>query len=273
MFVSEFVDQPPSWVKPVRSWNPLHDDLRASRLSSYLGVTDGKLSAVLDARRACTEEEVALHEHLGDTILAPGFPCVAARSVMNRKNYRMGLYPALGSIDAAAGVCNDLYEFAHEMRTANGAFTSFIAAFRLPHIHNEMDFENLLWQQLQRMHEVDARYFPWDASVSRDPAHPNFSFSIGGCAFFVVGLNPSASRRARRTRLPCVVFNPHAQFETLRAQGKFEQLQHAIRQRDMDFQGSINPVLTDFGEQSESRQYSGRSVPAQWRCPFAPHDN
>jgi hypothetical protein len=33
-------------------------------------------------------------------------------------------------------------------------------------------------------------------------------------------------------------------------------------------QGSLNPNLADFGEQSEARQYSGRATEADWVCPF-----
>ena len=43
---------------------------------------------------------------------------------------------------------------------------------------------------------------PWDPRVSDDPANPHFAFSVGGTAFFVVGLHPQASRIARRTPCP-----------------------------------------------------------------------
>ncbi|MEP6902345.1 MAG: YqcI/YcgG family protein, partial [Actinomycetota bacterium] len=29
-----------------------------------------------------------------------------------------------------------------------------------------------------------------------------------------------------------------------------------------------NPNLSDFGTQSEARQYSGRAVEHEWKCPF-----
>ena len=32
----------------------------------------------------------------------------------------------------------------------------------------------------------------------------------------------------------------------------------------------MNPALKDFGTQSEARQYAGRAVPPDWRCPFHP---
>jgi hypothetical protein len=48
-------------------------------------------------------------------------------------------------------------------------------------------------------------------------------------------------------------------------------MQEAIRQRDIALQGSINPVLARFGEASEARQYSGRAVESNWKCPFHHH--
>jgi hypothetical protein len=45
-------------------------------------------------------------------------------------------------------------------------------------------------------------------------------------------------------------------------------MQQTIRRRDIALQGSTNPMLSDFGEQSEARQYSGRAVDAGWSPPF-----
>lgn len=210
-----------------------------------------------------------MHRRFRDQLFSREFACVAARSVLNRRTYRMGVYDTLGSTQAAFGLCHDLYEFNHEFAASAQPFTSFVAAFRGPRIVEESAFEALLWQQLQRMHGIDARYFEWDRAVSKDPDSPKFSFSIGGRAFYVVGMNPCASRRSRRTSGECfLVFNGHDQFETLRESGRYGQLQKAIRERDIACQGSINPMLDDFGATSEARQYAGRAVPAGWRCPF-----
>ena len=45
-------------------------------------------------------------------------------------------------------------------------------------------------------------------------------------------------------------------------------MQYTIRAREVALQGSINPMLSDFGEESEARQYSGRTVPDDWVPPF-----
>jgi FPC/CPF motif-containing protein YcgG len=45
-------------------------------------------------------------------------------------------------------------------------------------------------------------------------------------------------------------------------------MQETIRTRDLALQGTINPMLSDFGERSEARQYSGRAVEENWQAPF-----
>ena len=207
-------------------------------------------------------------EELHDKIMGEGYPCVGARSAFNRGNYRVGLYSELGSPDTANALCHDLYDFCREFPKVGDDFVTFIAGFSDPEIESEMHYEQLIWRQLQLMHEIDHRQFGWDTSVSADPADPQFSFSIGGRAFFIVGLNPRASRKARTVTRPTLVFNLHDQFERLRERGKFEKFMKMIRARDIAYQGYLNPVLKVFGESSEARQYSGRAVPDDWACPF-----
>ncbi|MBA3796937.1 MAG: YqcI/YcgG family protein, partial [Chloroflexi bacterium] len=44
-------------------------------------------------------------------------------------------------------------------------------------------------------------------------------------------------------------------------------------QREVALQGSINPMLSDFGTRSEARQYAGREVDEEWRCPFTKREH
>ncbi len=125
-----------------------------------------------------------------------------------------------------------------------------------------------MWAQHQSLHELDRQQFGWDSSVSSDPEESNFSFSFAETSFFIVRLHPQSSRLSRRFRLPTIIFNAHAQFERLRELQQFERLQQTIRARDLKLQGSLNPNLSDFGTQSEARQYSGRAVEENWKCPI-----
>ncbi len=96
-----------------------------------------------------------------------------------------------------------------------------------------------LWRQLQFLHDIDPE--PWNPQVSSDPADRDFAFSVGGTAYFVVGLHAQASRLARRAPFPTLVFNLHDQFSELRQAGGYERMRDTIRARDERLQGCVNP--------------------------------
>jgi FPC/CPF motif-containing protein YcgG len=73
---------------------------------------------------------------------------------------------------------------------------------------------------------------------------------------------------ARRFPNPTLVFNLHDQFERLREEGRYEKMREKILTRDKEIAGDINPMLARHGEASEARQYSGRQVGPEWKCPF-----
>ncbi|KJJ37891.1 hypothetical protein MB09_12680 [Aequorivita vladivostokensis] len=199
-------------------------------------------------------------------ILEENHPCIMANTVFQMEKFQLQSYGTLGSKNTAQALWEDLKEYIAHYDFGNKDFESFLAVFPETEVVSELEFENLLWRQLQYLHERDTE--PWDPTVSDDPENPNFSFSIGGRAFYVVGLHPKASRKARRAPYPTLVFNLHSQFEQLREMGVYQKVRDKIRERDTALQGNINPVLEDFGERSEARQYSGRNVGGSWKCPF-----
>lgn len=217
-----------------------------------------------------TEIENDSAERLVTSFIAePTFPCVGAKSALNKHRMRFGHYVALCDETAVAKQCEDLLAFSDEFPQPGAVPVSFVATFDAADV-NEAEFESLMWRHIQLMHDDDRRRFAWDPSVSADPAHNDFSLSIAGRAFFVVGMHPNASRLARRAPLPCLVFNFHDQFVSLKESGKYRSLQSTVRARDTVLQGSVNPVLARFGDASEARQYSGRAVEGNWVCPFRP---
>lgn len=206
---------------------------------------------------------------LGEMILADQYPCVGARSVFTRKTAHIELVDELADPDSRG-----LYEALSRYATTVGqevddsTFVSFVAAFRGPEVGSEAEFERLLWEQLRLLHALDAYDDQdWAPEVSSDPANPHFAFSIAGVGFFVIGMHPSASRIARRTPWPVLVFNLHRQFEAMRGSGMYPRMRDTIRRRDVRLQGSVNPMVADHGEISEARQYSGRKVSPSWRPP------
>jgi FPC/CPF motif-containing protein YcgG len=208
------------------------------------------------------------HRQFRQLVLAPDFPCLGAKAAFNDETYAFAVYPELGSEEATAGLCRDLCEFRQikDKITGENRYATFVAVFRGPLGLDEAQFEELLWRQLRQLHCADV--CEWDRNVSADPEDPQFSFSFAGQAFYIVGMHANSSRVARRFPWPALIFNPHEQFERLRADGKWKRMQEAIRARDVALQGSVNPMLSDFGEESEARQYSGRAVERDWAAPF-----
>ncbi len=198
-----------------------------------------------------------------------GHPCLGARSVVHRGAYEVRVYGQLGSRSSAAALCDDLSSFSAHV--VADQLTSFVAVFQAPTAMTEPRFSALLWRQLQSMHDLDHTRCSWDERVSSDPESPHFSFSVGGRAYFVVGLHAGSSRWARRFAWPALVFNPHEQFVAMRESGKYERVRSMIRGRDAALQGSVNPVLRDHGIRSEARQYAGDPVADAWRCPLDVH--
>lgn len=215
------------------------------------------------APRHAAEVHAALRAVLHD----PEFPCLGAKSLVNQGGYRFGFYGELAAPCTTAGLAHDLTRFVEERPSIGTEFSSYIAAFSGPKVIEPVEFEALLWDQLSALHEAGKPYFRWSAAVSSDPSDPMFSFSFAGQPFFVVGLSPSSEHWARRFPWPTLVFNDHFQFEKLRKEQRFDRLRDAIRDRDTALHGEENPMLADYGSHSEARQYAGRIVGPDWKCP------
>lgn len=208
-----------------------------------------------------------LINHFEAFIAADSFPCVGAKSALNRGQiiYRVENDLRCGPVASTVAA---LQQFSQAYDSDSPLFRSVVVLFRQPAMLTEDAFESALWQYLRILHHADAVHHEWDPRVSKDPMSADFSFSVGGRGYYVVGLHPGASRTARRFLRPALVFNLHDQFERLRSEGKYAPIRDTIIKRDTRLEGSPNPMLKPFGASSEARQYSGRAVDDQWTCPF-----
>ena len=205
-------------------------------------------------------------EEFDKFIIEQDHPCIMAQTVFSMGKVDFHEYTGFGSPEAAERILDDLKKYLAGYDFESNEFLTFLAVFRNEENFLEKEFEQLLWRQLEFLHEADDQ--PWDHRVSLDPENSNFSFSLGGRAFYIVGMHPNSSRLARRSPYPALAFNLHWQFEKLREMNAYTTVRDKIRERDSALQGHINPMLRDFGEASEARQYSGREVGADWKCPF-----
>lgn len=236
-------------------------------------VNSGNFSAACRlARMHATLVQPETRDH-GDDFLAkindPAFPCVGAKSAAARGMLSIIHARSLISAWDDLRIHRALLEWSWRYRSEEGGLRSLAVIFDGPEDLDEKAFEDAMWARLQSFADKDA----WlgqtpDARVSGDPDDPHFSLSFGGQAYFVVGLHPHASRPARRFPKAAMVFNLHDQFERLRAEGKFEGMRAKIIARDVALAGTPNPMLDRHGDASAARQFSGRAVGDDWRCPF-----
>jgi FPC/CPF motif-containing protein YcgG len=203
-------------------------------------------------------------------IAQEGFPCMAAKTAVARGQIEFFHATAIDCPAHDKALLEALTRFGKPSSESASPFHSFVALFPDSPVQTAEAFERSLWRRLQRLHDLDAKESAWDDSVDSDPHSPDFSMSLGGNAFYVVGLHPGSQRRARRFPITALVFNLHRQFEQLRAEDRYERFSEAIIERDVAFHGWANPMLDEHGDASEARQYSGRVVPDDWVCPFKP---
>jgi FPC/CPF motif-containing protein YcgG len=196
------------------------------------------------------------------------FPCVAAKAALAHDQIRVMVCDHIACPKDDWAIVQFIYDFVDDYRHTQKIYSSAIVIFEGPVECSEEYFDSMMWQRLQSISDLDAGQYGWKAGISRDPTSPNFSFCMKGEPFYILGLHPGSSRKARRFQFPALVFNPHDQFEKLRDTGKYAVMKTTVRKRDEIFSGSINPMLSDFGEASEVLQYSGRVYDKSWKCPF-----
>lgn len=196
------------------------------------------------------------------------FPCVAAKAALNKDQMKLFVAGHMACPKDDQEILNFIYEFVDHYRNAENHFhTACIIFSEMPDL-DEQTFERLLWMRLQALSDLDAKNYAYDKRVDSDPDSDTFSFSLKEEAFFIIGLNPANSRAARRFKYPAIVFNPHAQFEELRALKRYDKMKNIVRKKDIALSGSINPMLQDYGDASEVYQYSGMKYDNSWKCPF-----
>ena len=218
-----------------------------------------------DLASAPEDEIVAALETM---VMHADFPCLGAKSVFRRGTVVHSVLDDMDDPSVTTTLLERLAAFGSDVEGSPG-FHSLMATFRRPRHGSEAAFESSLFRLLQRLHDADSE--SWAKGVGSDPHDAHFAFSVAGTAYFIVGLHPLASRVARRAPLATLVFNPHAQFEALRADGRFDGMRTTIRRRDEQLQGFVNPMVADHGDSSEARQYSGRQLPPGWQPPLHVH--
>lgn len=208
-----------------------------------------------------------------DFLSAKGYPCVGAKVAQNKKQIELHSFDNIQSDSEDNLILAQLYDFIARYNQQQRIFFSFVCVFTQCDVGSEIGFERALWARLQGLHNKDCRKHGWDPRVSNNPDSNDFSFSLGGQAFFIIGLNPFSNLKSRKFQYPAIVFNLHSQFQKLKDENKFQSMRAQIRKNDKVFCGHVNNTLADHGDESEARQYSGRVIGSNWQCPFSQRSN
>ena len=190
---------------------------------------------------------------MSELITKKNYPCMAAVKSLFKNDYEIGIYKDFGSMNSSLQLATDLMNYAKNYEITKSPYFTFWAVFSDAQDMTDEDFEARLWKELSGL--ASRPEFPqeWDPQFSSNPEDKNFCFSLGGQAFFVVGLHKNSVRDSRKFQYPTLVFNLYEQF----------------RQRDEKFQGYANPVVVENGNDWEAIQFSGRHNTNEWKCPFA----
>lgn len=209
-----------------------------------------------------------VHQQLKETVLQKDYPCVAALRAIEREDYVVGLYGALGRSRRWRELRQDLLAFLAEQGRSGSPYRTMFAIFPESGPLTEGAFETAMWAELSGLTSEETRSTDWAEGSVSEANDQAFVFSLGGQALFVVGVHPASSRRGRRFPFTGLIFNAFSQFEVFEQRGTYERMVAINRARDIAFDGSVNPMVERHGNQWEAIQFSGQKNPDDWKCPF-----
>lgn len=207
-------------------------------------------------------------QDISSLVFGDNYPCIAALKTLSTRQYEVGVYGTLGEGVHSQRLASALLAYRDKQKQTDSLELAYFAVFPELIQMDEEDFEQRLWQELFYLTEVPSIDHTWDPAFSNNPNDKNFCFSLGGTAFFVVGLHLNSSRLSRRIRYPTLVFNVYEQFKTLAGRNRYHPMIQANRKRDLMFQGNVNPMSEKYNDVWESIQFSGRDNKENWICPF-----
>lgn len=205
---------------------------------------------------------------LAEFILQKNYPCIAAVQALHRNEIIFDQYSGFGAGEDSLKLVTKLLEFRDRQKHNQEQFLTYVAIFDDQANLSEEEFELALWRELSAVWSHPEQAGSWDTRFSDDPLDQRFCFSVGGEAFFVVGMHPQSSRISRRYPRVAIAFNLYSQFSDLMETGRYQEMVRLNRNRDIKFQGSINPMVEKYHDLYEPIQFSGRANTDDWRCPF-----
>jgi uncharacterized protein len=207
-----------------------------------------------------------LHSMLRGMCYHDSYPCHGTIPVFRYGNERVAVFDSMDRCNIEE-VCYVLCKFYMEYLAGEpGNELTFFLMFSELKNWKRKKFRREFWILLKKIAKMQAEYFGYAEGYSPVLNDSNFSFSFAGVSTFIAAFFNDSPRVSRRFGYTTLVFNIREQFNKLKAEGKFEAFKSAVKKREEKVQNNFNTNLSDFGSESEWRQYD--SIDTQSACPF-----
>ncbi|NQV91781.1 YqcI/YcgG family protein [Candidatus Woesearchaeota archaeon] len=192
------------------------------------------------------------------------FVCIMGKMAVGNGNYQFKKNGNMTHFQTAAMLCEALYVFIEERGIAQFSnenlsknnYISFVAEFSNQNFSCEGEAAYSLHTLLYNMHQYDKnKGHRWFEGVSANPKSQDFSYCIGGEAFFIPFFHNQSAYGQRRYNHPLLVFNSHRMFQILRENGTFTKIRNKIRKKGIQEYAEVPKLLSDFGQGLEFPQY------------------
>ena len=102
-----------------------------------------------------TSQKAAMLAAFQDFILKENHPCIMAQTVFEMDSVDFHSYANFGTRETGKFMMQDIKAYIENYDFNSNEFFTFIAGFDENTKYSEKEFEALLWQQLQHLHDLD----------------------------------------------------------------------------------------------------------------------
>ena len=124
-----------------------------------------------------------------------------------KRNCSFGVYPALATTKATAGLCRDLAHFLHEHKESKTSNTTFMAVFVTPSQLSEKDFHKRAMDQLSLLLKATEPFYCVPESIKHKLQEDEQTIFFGGSIFKVVSIYRNNSQGQLKFDYPMLAFS------------------------------------------------------------------
>ncbi|WP_082711693.1 YqcI/YcgG family protein [Burkholderia singularis] len=235
---------------------------QTDHLATSPHVSSGRVNQLLTARELCHGTPLWAIDPVMNFVKKFSnsdhhFPCNFAHQVYDGNMLRAAFFEENSNEDAMIENLGSVLTKYIETARGLGKITSFLAFFKLDDsLKTVEEYETWFWSILQRLHDSDQKEWPFD--IPQNPYDPNWAFSFGGQAFFIVCFTPAhITRKSRYCEKPLIIFQPRWIFDGLEGDTPAGiAVRQAIRDAVAVYDNMpASKKLTSYGEGLDWEQY------------------